>query len=77
MSGVPKLKVTHWVDAQPSQLVIEFEQASYFLFNYDVIVVVEGEVIRSYDDLVKFASQDRFKDREYLEVQMETIVAGG
>ena len=77
MSSFPKLKVTHWVDAQPSQEMIDFEQAPYFLFNYDVIVAVEGEVIYSYEDLVQLASQDRFKDREFLEVQLETIVAGG
>ncbi len=77
MSHFPKLKVTHWVDAQPSQEMIDFEQAPYFLFNYDVIVVVEGEVIYSYEDLLQLASQDRFKDRDFLEVQLETILAGG
>jgi hypothetical protein len=45
MSGFPKLKVTRWVDAQPSQEMIDFEQAPCFLFNYDVIVAVEGEVV--------------------------------
>jgi hypothetical protein len=39
--------------------------------------VVEGEVIRTYEELVQMASQDRFKDREFLEVQMETVIAGG
>ncbi len=77
MSRFPKLKVTHWVDTQPSQEMIDFEQAPYFLFNYDAIVVVEGEVIYSYEDLVQLASQDRFKDRDFLEVQLETVLAGG
>ena len=77
MSRFPKLKVTHWVDTQASQEVIDFDQAPHFLFNYDVIVAVEGEVIHSYADLVQLASQDRFKDRDFLDVQMETVVAGG
>ena len=77
MPTFPKLKVTHWVDAQPSQEMIDFEQAPYFLFNYDVIVAVEGEVVYSYEDLVQLASQDRFKGRDFLEVRLETIVSGG
>jgi hypothetical protein len=30
MSRFPKLKVTHWVDAHPSQEMIDFEQAPTF-----------------------------------------------
>jgi hypothetical protein len=77
MSGFPKLKVTHIIDGQRSEEMIDFEQAPQMLFNYDVIVAVEGEVIRTYEELVQMASQDRFKDREFLEVQMETVIAGG
>ena len=77
MSRFPKLKVTHRIDGQPSREIIEFEQAPYFLFNYDVIVAVEGEVIKSYEELVKLASRDCFKGREFLDVQIETIIAGG
>ncbi len=77
MSRFPKLKVTHWVDGQPSQEILDFEQAPYFLFNYDVLVAVEGEVMRSYEELVQLASQDRYKDRDFLEVRVETIIGGG
>ncbi len=65
------------IDGQRSEEMIDFEQAPYFLFNYDVIVAVEGEVIRTYEELVQMASRDRFKDRDFLEVQMETVIAGG
>ena len=77
MSRLPKLKVTHWIDARPSQQILDFEQAPYFLFNYGVIVAVEGEVIHSYEELVHLASQDRYRDRDFLDVQIETIVEGG
>jgi hypothetical protein len=77
VSGFPKLKVTHVIDGQPSREMIEFEQAPHFLFNYDVIVAVEGEVIRTYEELVQLASRDCFRGRDFLEVQMETIIAGG
>ena len=77
MSGFPKLKVTHLIDGQRSEEMIDFEQAPHFLFNYDVIVAVEGEVIRTYEELVQLATRDRFKGRDFLEVQMETVIAGG
>ena len=77
MSEFPKLKVTHLIDGQPSEEMIDFEQAPHFLFNYDVIVAVEGEVIRTYEELVQLANRDRFKDRDFLEVQMETVITGG
>ncbi len=65
------------IDGQRSEEMIDFEQAPHFLFNYDVIVAVEGEIIRTYEELVQLASRDRFKDRDFLEVQMETVIAGG
>ena len=77
MSEFPKLKVTHLIDGQRSEEMIDFEQAPHFLFNYDVIVAVEGEVVRTYEELVQLATRDNFKDRDFLEVQMETVIAGG
>lgn len=77
MPRFPKLKVTHWVDGRPSEEILDFEQAPYFLFHYDMIVAVEGEVIHTYEDLVKLASQARHRDKEVLEVKLETILGGG
>ena len=59
MSRFPELRVTHRIGGQPSREIIEFEQAPHFLFNYDVIVAVEGKVIRSYDELTGPAAQER------------------
>ena len=77
MSEFPKLKVTHLIDGQRSEEIFDFEQAPQFLFNYDVIVAVEGEVVRTYEELVQLATRGNFKDRDFLEVQMETVIAGG
>jgi hypothetical protein len=38
---------------------------------------VEGEVMHSYEELVQLASQDHYKDRDFLEVRVETIIGGG
>ena len=77
MSRFPKLRVTHSIDGQLSQELLDFEQAPHFLFHYDVIVAVEGEVIKSYEELIEIASRDRYRDREVLDVQLETVIAGG
>jgi hypothetical protein len=41
------------------------------------VVVVEGEFVPSFDDLIALSKQDRFKDREFLEVDIQPLLAGG
>ena len=77
MSEFPKLKVTHWIDGQADRDILEFEQAPYFLFNYDVLVVVEGTVVRTYEELKELASRVENRDKDFLEVRMETLIGGG
>lgn len=77
MTEAPKLKVKGlgWDVAEE---VRDFEQARYFPFgSSDVIIVVEDEVIRSYDDLVQLVAKGCFKDKEYLEVMFLPIIVGG
>jgi len=77
MPGLPKLKVTHWIDGQAAEETLEFEQAPYFLFDYDVLVIVEGRVIRSYEELLQLVSEKGLEGRDVLEVRMETVIGGG
>ena len=77
MSRFPRLKITHWIDGQATQEELEFEQAPDFLFNFDVLVVVEGTVVRSYEELISLASEEVHRGRPFLEVRMETIIGGG
>jgi hypothetical protein len=77
MPTYPKLRVTHRIDGQPGRMLLDFEQAPSFLFNYDVIVTVEGEVVHSYGQLLEIASREDLRNREFLEVQLETVIAGG
>jgi len=55
------------------------EKAKYrFSYGGDVVVMVEGHLVRSYEELVQFASQDDQKDKEFLEVELLPIaVVGG
>jgi len=77
MAGYPKLKVTHWIDGQADRDVFEFEQARNFFSSYDILVVVEGTIVKSYEELMELAASAENRDKEFLEVRMETIIGGG
>ena len=78
MSRLPKLRIK-----QPSQKMAEeicsLEQMEY-RFNWGhepFLIVVEGEPIGTYEQLKELAQQDRFKDKEFLEVEVKNILVGG
>jgi hypothetical protein len=78
MSPWPKLKIK-----LPSQTVAgeicTLEQIAYRFHwgNEPFLIVVEGEAISTYEQLKELAQQDRFKDKEYLEVEVKNILVGG
>jgi hypothetical protein len=78
MSKLPKLKVKRPF-GYPREEIRELEQAQYFLFSSGsgALVVVEGQVVNSYEELVQLAAQERYKDREFLEVVMAIQMGGG
>lgn len=77
MAKQPKLQVTHWIDGQGDQSTLEFEQARNFFSSYDILVVVEGTIIRSYEELRELAASAEHRAKDILEVRMETIIGGG
>ena len=77
MSKLPKLKVKY-LFGDPSEDVWELEQAEYsFSYGGEVLVVVEGRVINSYEELVQLATRDSYKDKEFLEVEVVPFMGGG
>ena len=77
MSKSPKLKVK-LPFGDPSEDICELEQAKYrFTYSQDVLVVVEGQVVNSYEELVQLANQDNYKDKEFLEVELIPGIVGG
>jgi hypothetical protein len=74
MSKLPKLKVKFLGLREEMR---DFEQGKYLLFSDSVLILVEGQVVRSYEELVQLAAQDRYKDKESLEVLITTAAAGG
>lgn len=78
MSSLPRLRIK-----LPSQHVPEdtcsLEEAQY-RFNWgheQFIIVVEGRVISTYEELKALADQDPFKNKEYLDVELAPILMGG
>ena len=77
MTKLPKLKVQGF-RSDVSEEIRDFEQARYFPFSGPgMVIVVEGEVVRDYEDIVQLVAQERYKDKEFLEVFVETIISGG
>lgn len=78
MDTLPRLKIR-----LPSQNeepeICSLEEAGY-RFNWGrepFLIVVEGQFINSYDDLLELARQDRFKGKLFLEVEIQPLLAGG
>lgn len=76
MTKLPKLKIKG-LGWDVSEEIRDFEQAKYLPFGQNVIIVVEGHAIRSYEDLVRLASQDRHRNKEFLEVKFLELLRGG
>jgi len=77
MSDLPKLQVKWW---GRWERVIDFEQAKSLLpfGHYEgVRILVEGQAVNSYEELVQLAAQDCHKDKELLELAVIMPVSGG
>ena len=77
MPKLPKLKVKRtW---NPVEETHDLEQARNLLFNRgtDMLVIVEGQMVNSYEELVQLAAQDAYKDKESLEVVMTPLWPAG
>jgi len=77
MPTLPKLKVK-LPFGYPDEDICELEQAKYrFSYGDEYLVVVEGQVINSYEELAQLASRDDYKDKEFIEVVLLPALAGG
>ena len=53
-------------------------QAKYrFSYGDEVLVIVEGHLVRSYEELIEIASQPDYRDRDFLEVELLLTAVGG
>jgi hypothetical protein len=76
MSQLPKLKIK-LPFSDPSENICELEQAKYRLNFDEGTFLVEGQGVHSYDELVQIVTQDKYKNKEFLEVELLQLIAGG
>ena len=77
MSKLPKLRVInpYWDVAEE---IRDFERGKYLPFRAtSIFIAVEGQVVHSYEELVRLATKDCHKDKEFLEVRYSEIIGGG
>lgn len=75
MGKLPKLRV-QGLGCKEFTGIYDFEKAKDFPFG-QCILVVEEQVIGSYEDLVRLAEQPKYKEQEFLNVEFLDIIAGG
>jgi hypothetical protein len=76
MSPPPKLKIK-LPQGNSVEYIYELEEARHVLDFSQGVFIIEGQSVNSYDELLNIASQDHFKDKEYLEVEWLHMVGGG
>ncbi len=57
--------------------ICEVEQARYIFSLGGRIVMVEGEQVKSYDDLVRLVALDKYRNKEFIELVLVPVVMGG
>jgi hypothetical protein len=78
METLPKLRIKLPSENEARDICGLEEAKHRFNWGHEFfLVAVEGKVVNSYDELLAFAGQDRFKGREFLEVELEPLLAGG
>ena len=77
MEKYPKLKV-EGLGWDVTKKMCDFDQARYFPYeSRDLVIVVEGKVVKSFREMTELAEKDAFKDREYLDVKFLEVIVGG
>lgn len=74
MSRLPKLRVKM---PDGREEIRGFEEAKTLFSDWQMLVVVEGRLINSYDGLVKLAGQNSYQNKESLKVTLIPLIAGG
>lgn len=76
MSPLPKLKIK-LPAGNPDEYIYELEKAGQVLNFNEGVFIVDGQWIRSYNELVNIAKQDKFKDKDFIEVEWLQVIGGG
>lgn len=80
MANLPKIKVKWWSLGEPEEeKTYDFEKAKEVIFgdNSWTLAFVNGEIIKTYEELVELASRDEYKNKEELNVSLLIPAVGG
>lgn len=72
----PKIKIIKDYSESTTEIV-DFDQGKHLPYNQNFSIVVEGEAVRSFEELKRVAKEDRNKDIDVLIVRYIEIVSGG
>jgi hypothetical protein len=61
----------------PAEESFDLEEARQRLNFESGMILVEGQIVHSYDELVHLAAQEEYRDKEFLEVIGIMPIAGG
>lgn len=76
MSRVPKLKIK-LPSGDQSEYICELSEARDYLNFNEGVFLVEGQGVNSYDELVRIVTRDKYKNKEFIEVELLNLVWGG
>jgi hypothetical protein len=53
------------------------EEAGHRLNFSDAVILADGKRVHSYDELIRLAALDNYKDKEFIEVVLLPLISGG
>ena len=73
MARLPKLKIK----LPSGEYICELAEARQYLDFNEGVFMIEQQGVQSFDDIVRIASLDKFKNKEFLEVIWLQVIGGG
>ena len=76
MAPLPKLKIK-LPRGNPDEYIYDLEEARDILNFSEGVFIVDGHWIHSYNELTDIVKQDKFKDKDFIEVEWIQVMGGG
>jgi hypothetical protein len=76
MSRLPKIKIK-LPSGDPKEYICDLEQAGDYLDFEKGVFVVAGQGVHSYEELVRIATMDKYKNTDFIVVELLQPIVGG
>jgi hypothetical protein len=77
MDKLPRLKVQGLGWDYSSGGIYDFEKAKHFPYDQNILIVVEGNIIHSYQNLLDLIKEPEYQEKGILNVQFLEHIIGG